>query len=210
MRRIIDQESDAARLMRYHQEYAKHNWTTMWDSLIDGSMSAKEAINAFFRNFIIQAIQARVQMQMLNLWNAGAGGVLGGFFAAGGGGGFTTGGSSAGYYAAGPYPVHHKGGTVGEPAPTRWVNSRVFENAPRYHDLLPGEVAVIAQKGERISRPGGGNSPTVIFNNYGPPIQQKGEAKYDGEKVIISIESALNDRIQRRSGPLFSTIRGVK
>jgi len=73
------------------------------------------------------------------------------------------------------------------------------------------EVAIIAKEGERISGPGGGKmAPTIIFNNSGPPLRQKGEAQYDGEKIIINIESALNERIQRRSGPLFETIRGLK
>ena len=207
MDRIVAQESEAAQFIRGYQEETKRNWMTMWDPVIDGSMNASDVIKSFFKNLLTQIIQARIQLQMLNLWNAGAGGVLGGFFAAGGRRTFTN---PMAVYGA-PAAELHRGGIVGEPAPKRWVNSRVFENAPRYHDLLPGEVAVIAQKGEKISRPGGSsNMPVIVFNNNGPPVQQKGPAKFDGEKIIIELEAAMSDRMGRRAGPLYQAIKGVK
>ena len=196
MRRITDLEEESQRLMRYHYEETKLNFVTMWDPVIDGSMNATEAMKSFFKNLLIQVVQARAQLAMLNLWHTGVVPL------------FTTGHQQ---YMKQPYPVHHQGGIVGNIPPTRLVDPAVFHNAPKYHDLLPGEVAIIAKEGERISGPGGGKmAPTIIFNNSGPPLRQKGEAQYDGEKIIINIESALNERIQRRSGPLFETIRGLK
>ena len=56
--------------------------------------------------------------------------------------------------------VGHQGGDVGS-LPTRQVPSHVFAGAQKYHGLGPNEQAIIAEKGETISR---GKSPNIILN----------------------------------------------
>lgn len=66
-------------------------------------------------------------------------------------------------------PVAHDGGILGrDNFPRRWVSPDVFAHAPKYHGLGPGDVAVIAQKGEEISRPGTRSSgeSLLIVNNF--------------------------------------------
>jgi len=53
---------------------------------------------------------------------------------------------------------------VGDLTDRRWVDSSVFANAPRFHGLLPGETAVIAQDDEIISRPGPSGSRETKFD----------------------------------------------
>jgi hypothetical protein len=107
-----------------------------------------------------------------------------------------TGGAAGGGMAPSPeggmMPVtYHSGGVVGESGhPSRYVASRVFENAPRFHDLESGEVAIIAQRGEEISRPGrarAGQAPSVIVNNYtGQNFESQGPS-FDGERWVVGI-----------------------
>ena len=54
-----------------------------------------------------------------------------------------------------PAVVGHKGGRIGSITETRFVSPAIFKEAPRFHDLMPGERAVIAQNDEIISRSGG-------------------------------------------------------
>jgi len=66
-----------------------------------------------------------------------------------------------------PATVGHEGGQVGGISARRWVDSSIFENAPRFHDLRPGETAIIAQDDEVISRPGRGpGGGATIVNNF--------------------------------------------
>jgi hypothetical protein len=87
--------------------------------------------------------------------------------------------------------TYHQGGIVGESGhAARYVSPKLFENAPKYHDLETNEVAIIAQRGEEISRPGrskGGAAPTVIVNNYtGQNFQSEGPS-FDGERWVVGI-----------------------
>lgn len=54
-----------------------------------------------------------------------------------------------GMYSA---PVAHEGGEVGNISSRRMVPISVFSGAPKYHGLRQGEQAIIAEKGETISR----------------------------------------------------------
>ena len=89
--RISAMERDQMKIMQEFMDRTQNNWVNFWDPVIDGSKSAKEAMHDFFRDFLIRLAQAYVQMQMLNLWNAGAGSIFGGIggaiFGGGGGGG---------------------------------------------------------------------------------------------------------------------------
>jgi hypothetical protein len=49
--------------------------------------------------------------------------------------------------------VHHAGGIVGEPGPTRLVPLSIFDHAPRFHSgtgFGPGEVPAVLQVGEAV------------------------------------------------------------
>jgi len=76
--RIEAMERDQMEIMNSFMDGIESSWVNFWDPVIDGSKSAEEAMNDFFRNFLIKLIQAKAQMIMLNLWNAGAGNVFGG------------------------------------------------------------------------------------------------------------------------------------
>jgi len=84
----------------------------------------------------------------------------------------------------------HTGGRVGALNARRWVDTSLFENAPRFHDLRPGETAVIAQDDEVISRPGrsrAGQPPSVVINNYtGQKFESQGPS-FDGERWVVGI-----------------------
>jgi len=113
-------------------------------------------------------------------------GITGGF-----GGGFPTTPHGVPYIPAGQAPggLQH-GGTVEK---TGWA---------------------VVHRGEEYSGVnnefGMGRLPNIIINNNtGTPIRQP-DVSFDGENVIVQIEAALNNRIQRRAGPLFDTIRNAR
>ena len=81
-----------------------------------------------------------------------------------------------------PAVVGHKGARIGSITETRFVSPSIFKEAPRFHDLRPGERAVIANDDEVISRPGG-------FGN------QNIAAKLDTLISIISQRQTINARI---------------
>jgi len=63
-----------------------------------------------------------------------------------------------------PAGMMHTGGIVGGLSNHRYVPQYLFENAPRYGWLRPGEEAIIADKGERISREGERDRAPVVVN----------------------------------------------
>jgi hypothetical protein len=101
----------------------------------------------------------------------------------------------AGGTAGGPTPLFpagtlHTGGIVGEGAATRLVDPSVFAGAQRCHRggmvLRPGEVPIIAQRGERITPAGQGGGPTMIvniINQSGAQIEQRQRTGPQGEDI---------------------------
>jgi len=194
--KIAAAEREQMDIMMRMQDETKSKWVSMWDPVIDGSMTATEAVKSFFVDFLIRLAQAKMQMMMLNLWNAGVGGIFGGVSGAvlgagmggaltGGGSMVTAGGNSA--YSAKPYPVHHSG----------WVPDGV----PRFRTgrgLGSNEMAAIIEKDEMLvpadkvvrssfSR-SGSTAPSInIYNESGRQIEQKGQPEFDGEKWVVSL-----------------------
>ena len=99
--------------------------------------------------------------------------------------------------------VAHGGGRVGSIGARRYVDSSVFDNAPRFHDLRPGETAIIAQNDEVISRPGGrmdsGSEGLAITNNFNMQmIDGKGaRAFFDEYSAQVSYAQSKEERNNR-------------
>ena len=74
-------------------------------------------------------------------------------------------------------------------------------------------LAVI-HKGETYSGVGnGGGAPSIsliINNNSDTKIQQQGQPQWDGQNLVITLENAINDHIQRNLGPLRGTIMNLR
>jgi len=116
-------------------------------------------------------------------------GITGGF---GGGGPGTPPGGWGRLRAAAGIPGAQEGGWF-----TRPTLATIAEKEP--------ELVTPLSKLESLIKP-----PNIIINNNtGTPIKQP-DVSFDGENVIIQIEAALNNRIQRRAGPLFDTIRNAR
>jgi len=194
--RIAAAEREQMDIMMRQQDETKAKWVSMWDPVIDGSMTAKEAVSAFFRDFLIRLVQAKAQMMMLNLWNAGVGGIFGGVsgavLGAGMGGALTGGGSmvTAGGSAAGggnPYFLHS--GWVPDGVPSFRTGRGLKQN----------EMAAIIEKDEMLVPAGqvvrssggfgrGGSAPNInIYNESGQQIEQKGPPEFNGEQWVVSL-----------------------
>jgi len=100
----------------------------------------------------------------------------------------------------------HSGGRVGSLAATRLVDSSVFDDAPKFHDLRPGEMAIIAQDDEVISRPGrrmtGGEKQTINNNFYMQMIDGNGARAFFDEysaQVSYAQDKELRNNRGRRS-----------
>jgi hypothetical protein len=154
-------ERDRMAQAMWVMDETERGWKTFWDPVIDESMTAKEAMNEFFRTYFLNIAKAQATLAMTKLWNVAAGPVFGAVTGAV----FGVSGAAAGAASA---AVGHGGGRVGSLSASRLVDSSVFADAPRFHGLRPGERAVIAQDDEVISRPGGGaaaiGGPTTV--NY--------------------------------------------
>lgn len=112
------------------------NLTEAITGMIDGTKTAKEAFSQMAASIVNDILKMTTQM----LVQYAIGQAMGWF--TGGVGGVTAG-------------VSHDGGIVGSGGPTRRVDPSVFAHADRYHGggavgLAPGEVPIIAQKGEAV------------------------------------------------------------
>ncbi|MDW9409558.1 hypothetical protein GOB43_17980 [Sinorhizobium meliloti] len=138
--------------------------TAMAQSAIGGlvndlrnGVSAGEAftnvLNRVIDGLVNMAIQAMFSQQAL-------GGVIGNFFGLGGGG-FPGAAPGVGLY--------HSGGTVGSKGASRRVSPFVFAGAPRMHNggLVPGEVPIIAQRGELVVPKSALRRPVAANSNAG-------------------------------------------
>jgi len=111
------------------------------------------------------------------------------------------------------FAVAHTGGIVGQPTgQARVVSPLLFANAPRYHTgglpgLMPGEVPIIAQKGEEIlsrndprnSMNGGGSGGGAgvrIVNVIDPDLVQDYMSSASGEEAILNVLSRRRGDVQ--------------
>jgi hypothetical protein len=115
------------------------------DSIVD-ALARGEASAINFRDVMLAVIaditREAILRPALSELGKSASASFGGFFQQG------IGGILAGLF--------HDGGSVGRgPVPVRMVNPAAFVNAPRFHggDVLPGEVPIIARRGEYILTP---------------------------------------------------------
>lgn len=93
--------------------------------------------------------------------------------------------------------IFHDGGIVGQTAaPTRSVPASVFAAAPRYHSggLMPGEVPIIAKRGEAV----------VPLKNGAIPVEGS-----TGGQPIINIYGAPWGTQTRRRGPVTDIMLGT-
>jgi lambda family phage tail tape measure protein len=106
-------------------------------SMIDGTKSAKQAFSDMAAAIVNDILKIITQMMVQYAIQSALGMVTGGF---------------GGAVAAG---VKHSGGMVGGGGPSRMVDPAIFAGATRHHSggvagLQPGEVPIIAEKGEAI------------------------------------------------------------
>lgn len=111
--------------------------------------------------------------------------------------------------------IFHDGGVVGGAAPGRLVPASLFARAPRFHQggqvwggLVPGEVPVIARKGEEIGWPDqlaakyGSNVQVVVVNNTGQAAQTQERQGANGRRIVeVTIGDAVAQDI-RGGGPI--------
>jgi len=202
---ISEQFADASRSM----ESALSN---SFQSMIRDGMSWRDATIQFLtevRNAFIKMVADMVARaaakSFIEPLMSGLLGTLTGGIASNVGGGYAA-KQNAINVAAGEA---HGGGRVGAISNRRWVDSSVFDSAPKFHDLRPGETAIIAQNDEVISRPGlargmGSPAPSVIINNYtGQNFESQGPS-FDGERWVVGIVA----RNMKQGGGLKKMMRG--
>ena len=125
-------ERDTMQIMQQNMDRTQSNWVNFWDPVIDGSKSAKEAAIDFFSDFFLRLAQAKAQMAMLNLWNAGVGSAFGGVSGA-------VLGSSTGN-------VFDRGRLV------PMANGGIFDS-PTYFPLADGKTGLIGEGGLEAAVP---------------------------------------------------------
>lgn len=132
-----------------------------------------------------------------------------------GGGGAGFGGGASSFAVNAPTGTLHEGGIVGGAARLRMADPRLFANAARYHEgglpgLRPGEVPIIAKKGEGVFTPeqmralgGAGSAPILVtvVNQTGVAAQPKvqdsggGQNGFDRRELKILLTPIVNDII---------------
>jgi len=118
------------------------NMTSAITGMIDGTMTAKEAFSKMAASIVNDILKMTTQMLVQYMLGQAMGWFTGGI-----------GGGAGGAVAA----VAHDGGVAGySTGESRTVSPSVFTGAQRYHSggmvgLAPGEVPIIAEKGETIT-----------------------------------------------------------
>jgi len=203
--------------MDYAADFTKStegSWKGFWDPVIDGSKTASQAIDDFFRNLAINFAQLQAQKAMMSIWDAVLGSALsaaatGAFGALGGGGGAGLAPSPEG----GTMPVkYHQGGMVGRDGiPTRMVDPGVFAHAPRLHSgLASDEFPAILQQGERVfsrsevSR-GGSSSNQRLESLMGQVVSLLSQRQTINlsAKVVDSRDVVTGEQMEGRRGEKF-------
>lgn len=192
------------------KDVAENAFAGLFEDLITGAKSAKDAfedfVKAFVRGIARMIAERLAQIAVEKLFNA----IVGAF----GGGVMAGGGASAG--------IFHKGGVVGQGGTTRRVDPALFFNAPRYHTggiagLRPNEVPAILERGEMVipkgavGRGGGGNVSVIVENNSG--AQARTEESMQGQDKIIRViidaaKSAIAGDIARGGTTINKAMEG--
>ncbi len=176
---LSERFADVARDIERSGATLAKNMIRDWENWRDHVRGFFESVADAFADMAAQMIARWLMMKAMGMTGGGGGSPLGAGEAANPFGGFGAGEA-------------HRGAIVGQDnLPIRYVSPKLFENAPRYHDLEPGDVAIIAQRGEEISRPGRTRTtqpPNVIINNNtGQPFTTDGPPSFDGERWVVSV-----------------------
>lgn len=120
------------------------NMTSAITGMINGTMTAKEAFSKMAASIVNDILEMTTKM-LVQLAISRALGWVGG-----------VGGAAGASVGAAAAAVAHQGGVVGFLSESRTVGADTFRGAPKYHQggtvgLQPGEVPIIAQKGETIT-----------------------------------------------------------
>lgn len=170
-----------------------------FNNLIDGSMSAADALRGFVRSFAIsmaqiaaRALATFVVLSLLDAVFPGAGRMVAAA------GGATAGGTPF----TNPARVLHSGGIVGSGGVITRANPLLFAGAPRYHSggmvgLKPGEVPAILQTGEEVlsrrdprnAANGGGGTNVRIINSIDPELAAEYFNSPTGEQTFVNLIS---------------------
>lgn len=126
------------------------------------------------------------------------------------------------------YPVRHTGGMADSSGASRLVDSSVFRDAPRYHTggVLPGEVPIIAKKGEGVFTPEQmkalapvdkmqkGGDTSVVNNNVTINVTEGGQRQEttnsnnsnSGKELARQIEGAVMNVLvrEKRNGGILA------
>ena len=164
---------------------------------------------------IAMAILKYEALKLVSSFTGGGGGGIGGIIGSLFGGGTSTAASGTAAAAATPAVIAHQGLVVGYGrAPMRMVDSRWFENAPRYHSgtvvgLGANERAAVVQTGEEILT---ADNPRHIFNQKPQDINIRSVLVDDPNRIPEAMSSAAGEKaIMATVVKNMATIRqGVK
>ena len=195
----------------------------MEDALVSfvqtGKINFTSLANSLIADMIRIAIRAQITAPLMmaastfNWW-----GLLPGNASAGNTPGITT-------LETGSAPIgtYHSGGIIGaDSIPTRMAHESLFTFAPRAHTGIgPGEVPIVAQKGESVMTPGqrkdfynlakseGGNAKSVkveIINESGQKMQATNSTtRFNAQEMIVTI---WLDALNRNVGGLRTVLGG--
>lgn len=203
---IVYQQEVLARVREAYkvtQEYAagfmrrvEDDFVTLWDPFIDGTKSAQEAMRDFFSNFFVHLAQAQAQMAMMRIWDNAVGPAVAGFAGALFG---AAGGVSA--------KVAHGGGMIEDIATRRTVPISAFAGATQLHDGLgANEFPAILERGERVTRKGGGE-PATYIGTYIERVDATDQASFEAQMYRsrhtigdLQMMNAAGNHPSRRTG----------
>lgn len=166
----------------------------LFESIANGSKSAKDAVKDFVRSFAAamlqiaaRALATYVVLSLLDAIYPGLGKLTAASFS-----GFQGQAVQAG--------VSHTGGVAGQGGTIRMVNPALFARAPRYHmggvaGLAPNEVPAILQRGEEVLAKG---DPRNVMNGGGQAQADKRPRVinvFDKEFVTDQMDSAEGESV---------------
>lgn len=187
----ITQETYNRALQKAREEYdpATRAVKEMSEGIADASIELMSSIGSFHdageaaRDFAQKILQLILQIVAWQPIQSAMSSWLTGMF---------TGGASSG-------SIFHGGGMAGESAPSRAISGGLLAAAPRFHTggLLPGEVPVIARRGEGIFTPRQMDNADALFR--GMAAMAGGRGRGDVTVNIMQGQGVKADVKQRRA-----------